>query len=89
VDPGVAYSHLGRLAEGEAELRESIRLDASYASAHYNLPRLLLRRGRIDEALETNESPRGVVIIAGSRTFEDRLNRRGDFGRPREPAKLP
>jgi Flp pilus assembly protein TadD len=47
---GISYGKLGRAADAERELRESIRLDASNPRAWYNLAALLLERDRIPEA---------------------------------------
>lgn len=53
---GITFSGLDRLAEGESELRESLRLNASNPRAHYNLAVLQLRQGRLPEAVEANEA---------------------------------
>ncbi|MEW6283718.1 MAG: tetratricopeptide repeat protein, partial [Candidatus Eremiobacterota bacterium] len=42
---GVCLLRTGRLTEGEAQLREALRLDPSVLDAHFNLAQVCLRRG--------------------------------------------
>jgi tetratricopeptide (TPR) repeat protein len=49
---GALLSKLGKLADAETSLRESLRYDARFPIAHYELGRLLEKQSKYSEALQ-------------------------------------
>ena len=78
---GAALARAGRTAEAEHDLREAIRLRASYAPAHFHLGLTLLRRGlgadaiaALNEALRiAPDDPEAMYYLGEALQFQ------GDF----------
>jgi tetratricopeptide (TPR) repeat protein len=80
---GLLLTRLDRLDEAEVRFRESLRIDASFAPAHYQLGVVLEKKGRIGEA--RNELEEAARLDAGSSATQYALARL--YRRTGEPAK--
>lgn len=69
-DLGVRLQYAGSLDEAIAYFAESVRLDASYAHAHFNLANALQRAGRSDAAMPHYEA----VLAQNPRDAAARIN---------------
>ena len=57
----LAYFNAGQLDEAEAAYRTTLTLSPEFSGAHFRLGRVLLLKGRLDEALEETRLEKGPV----------------------------